>query len=133
MKIIKRVLIGIVVCIVVLGSIFYMGLQSMLQTFSREINKVQINPINMSTIEDGVYEGEYHFNESVGAVVKVTVENQNITRIDMIEHKYGMGQKAEAIRDQVIEAQSLQVDAVSGATGSSVVILKAIENALQGN
>jgi uncharacterized protein with FMN-binding domain len=34
---------------------------------------------------------------------------------------------------KIIEAQSLEVDVVSGATGSSKAILKAVENALSGS
>jgi uncharacterized protein with FMN-binding domain len=41
-----------------------------------------------------------------------------------------MGRPAEAITERVVAAQTTQVDAVSGATGSSRVILKAIENAV---
>jgi len=37
---------------------------------------------------------------------------------------------AELITDMVIDSQSLKVDVVSGATYSSKIILKAIENAL---
>ncbi len=41
-----------------------------------------------------------------------------------------MGQPAEAIIEDVVEDQSLDVDSVSGATYSSRVILKAIEATL---
>lgn len=40
-----------------------------------------------------------------------------------------MVRRAESIPQMVIEAQSLEVNVVSGATYSSKVILKAIENA----
>jgi len=51
----------------------------------------------------------------------------------IIEHFNGRGEKAEAIIPRVIEAQSLDVDVVSGATGSSKAILKAIEDAFAEN
>ena len=41
-----------------------------------------------------------------------------------------MGNKAETIVDDVVDKQTLDVDTVSGATVSSKVILKSIENAL---
>jgi uncharacterized protein with FMN-binding domain len=47
-----------------------------------------------------------------------------------VKHVNGQGKPAEVITEKVIETQSLQVDVVSGATYSSKVILKAIENAL---
>jgi len=48
----------------------------------------------------------------------------------ILEHDNGKGGKAEKIVDDVIKAQSLNVDVVSGATVSSKVILKAGEMAL---
>ena len=48
----------------------------------------------------------------------------------MLEHKNGQGTPAEVIPEKVVETQTLEVDIVSGATYSSKVILKAIENAL---
>jgi uncharacterized protein with FMN-binding domain len=44
--------------------------------------------------------------------------------------KESQGQGAEIIPEKVIEAQSLKVDSVSGATYSSKVILKAIQDAI---
>ncbi len=60
----------------------------------------------------------------------MTVKNHQITEIELVKHKSGRGAPAEIIPSKVVEAQTLQVDAVSGATYSSKVILKAIENAL---
>ncbi len=129
-KRIKRALIIMVVIILSISSVFFIGLQIMLQRFSNEVSNIEINNIDLSIIDDGVYIGEYHVNDSVGAIVQVTVNNNIITDINFIEHKYGKGKKAEAITARVIDSQSLQVDAISGATGSSTIILKAIENAL---
>ncbi len=92
---------------------------------------IRIGEMNLSQVEDGVYKESYFYNEAMGATVVVTVINHQIETIFIQEHKTGMGKKAEQIVDQVIEEQSLQVDAVSGATGSSRIILKAIENALK--
>lgn len=54
-----------------------------------------------------------------------------VSFIKIIEHENGLGGKAEKIVDDVISRQSLEVDALSGATVSSKYIIKAIENALQ--
>jgi uncharacterized protein with FMN-binding domain len=53
-----------------------------------------------------------------------------IKKIEIVRHLNGQGKPAEVIPDRVIEMQSLDVDIISGATYSSKVILKAIENAL---
>lgn len=63
--------------------------------------------------------------------VEVSVTEHKITNIKIIEHENGLGGKAEKIVDNIISRQSLEVDAVSGATVSSKCIIKAIENALQ--
>ena len=42
-----------------------------------------------------------------------------------------IGKKAENIVSRIINRQSLDVDVVSGATISSIAIIKAVENALE--
>ena len=44
----------------------------------------------------------------------------------------GRGKPAEIVADRIIQEQRIDVDAVSGATNSSVVIKKAVENAFKG-
>ncbi|MBM7614202.1 FMN-binding protein [Alkaliphilus hydrothermalis] len=129
-NVVKKVLITAVALIILLGGVFYFGLQAKLKEFSDEISNIAVNDINLSNINDGVYEGEYQVNELVGAIVEVTVKDHKIINVNFLKHKYGMGGKAEVITEKVIEKQSLEVDAISGATGSSVIILKAIEDAL---
>lgn len=88
-----------------------------------------ISDIDITKIKDGKYEGEYR-TTLVSSKVQVYVKNGKIKSIDIIEHKHGRGKKGEEVINRVISAQSLRVDAVSGATISSKVILKALENAL---
>jgi uncharacterized protein with FMN-binding domain len=88
---------------------------------------------DMNGKSDGVYRGQYSVS---GTPVKVTldvaVQSQEITAINIIRHVCSpIGKKAEKITEKVIERQSLDVDVISGATGSSMGILKAVENALQ--
>ena len=97
---------------------------------NQEIYSLEITDFDLTTIQDGEYIGEYFFSNMMGAEVKVVVENNEITSITFIEHRCGLGGKAKAIVDDVITAQSLDVDTISGATGSSIIILKSIEDAL---
>ncbi|HPO02604.1 MAG TPA: FMN-binding protein [Treponemataceae bacterium] len=78
---------------------------------------------------DGVWEGSFD-TDLVKATVLVTTENEKIADIEIVRHDNGMGKKAEAVIDQVIASQSTSVDVVSGATLSSKVILRAVEEAL---
>ncbi|HMM69302.1 FMN-binding protein [Gudongella oleilytica] len=66
----------------------------------------------------------------VSATVEVIIEGGRIEDIRLLDHGNGMEQPAEAIIEDVVEDQSLDVDSVSGATYSSRVILKAIEATL---
>lgn len=67
----------------------------------------------------------------VKSVVLVKVQDHFIKDIKIVKHRNGKGAKAEIITVEVIKKQSLKVDAVTGATASSNVILKAIEDALK--
>jgi len=81
-------------------------------------------------VKDGTYEGSEKIFP-VTASVRVTVSAGRISDIVMLSHSHGPNHGADAILPRVIEAQSLGVDAVSGATYSSKVVRKAVENALR--
>ncbi len=98
--------------------------------YQRKIAEIEITQIDLAQIEDGQYTGEYDAGY-IYAKVSVTVKEGKITGIDILEHRNEHGQPAESIIDSIVEEQSLSVDAVSGATNSSLVIKKACENALQ--
>ena len=72
-------------------------------------------------VADGVYEGE---GIGFGGLTRVSVEvsGQQITAINILK----------AVIDEIIEAQTLDVDTVSGATFSSRGIINAVKNALTG-
>lgn len=65
------------------------------------------------------------------AKVNVSVRDELITNVEIITHNNERGAKAEAITDRILEKQTSKVDSISGATNSSKVIKKAVENALK--
>jgi len=85
---------------------------------------------DLSNIQDGDYIGEYSITP-VHVKVKVSVNNHQITDISILQHDNGLGSTAESIVNDIVEEQSLDIDAVSGATVSSKCILKAVENAIE--
>jgi uncharacterized protein with FMN-binding domain len=89
-----------------------------------------VSDIDFTRIKDGIYHGNYS-TFPVSAEVSVTVKDHKITGIELVKHVNGQGKAAEVITEKVTKAQTLDVDIVSGATYSSKVILKAIENALK--
>lgn len=89
----------------------------------------EIQDIDIESLKPGIYIGEYSV-PPVSATVEVTVENGRIEEIELLDHGNGMGQPAEIIIDDIVDEQSLEVDIISGATYSSRVIVKAVEDAL---
>ncbi|MCF7885058.1 MAG: FMN-binding protein [Candidatus Marinimicrobia bacterium] len=104
---------------------------SLILLFScKEYENIVIHDIPLKEAKNGIYAGEYN-TTLVKAKVKVRVKDKAIEDIEIIKHQCGQGKKAEKIIEHVIQKQSLQVDAISGATYSSKVILKAVEKALR--
>lgn len=99
--------------------------------YSQRIQEIEIQEIDPSRLADGEYTGEYDAGY-IYAKVKVSVEQGEISQIQLLEHRNERGSAAENIIHSIIDSQSVQVDAVSGATNSGKVIRKAVENALVG-
>ena len=97
--------------------------------YKQAVKKTALEGMDISKVPDGIYIGEYDVN-FIYAKVEVTVQNGSIADIVLLEHKNGRGKAAEIITDKIVEQQKTDVDAVSGATNSSIVIKKAVENAL---
>ena len=114
--------------IVLIYTVFY--LKSVVN-YKRAVKETTFSNLDISNVPNGVYIGEYNV-DFVYAKVEVTVQNGVITNIDILEHKNGRGSRAEVVVDRIVEEQKIEVDAVSGATNSSTVIKKAVENALTG-
>ncbi len=88
-----------------------------------------VSNVDVPAVRDGTYEGE-QLTKLVTATVEVVVAKGSIVSIKVLKHRHGPFHGAASIADRVVAAQSLEVDCVSGATTSSKVMLKAIENAL---
>ena len=88
-------------------------------------------PIPHANLKDGIYYGTAA-NGPVKVKAKVTINDQKIAAIDLIEHRTWKGGAAEGIiPNRIIDEQTTRVDAVSGATMSSVAIMNAVEDAVQ--
>ena len=127
----KRILLFTVILLFLVGLIFTAAYLKSVADYKKSVRETTFSNINISDVSDGVYVGEYDV-DFVYAKVEVTVQNGAITNIDILEHKNGRGKSAEIVVDRIMEEQKIDVDAVSGATNSSVVIKKAVENALTG-
>lgn len=97
-----------------------------------EIDTAKGSKIDFSRISDGVFTGHYRSGPN-RAEVEVTVKAGRISNIKVIRNVASwIGKPAsELIPMRILEAQSTDVDAVTGATRSSVVIMNAVNAALQ--
>ena len=97
--------------------------------YKAKVDALTFDEIDLTKVVDGVYEGQCDTGV-VRARVQVTVRDHRMESIELLEHENGRGTPAEAILDQMVQEQTTAGDAVSGATCSSKVIRKAVENAI---
>ena len=97
--------------------------------YKAKVNALTFDEIDLSQAPDGVYEGQCDTGV-VRARVQVTVRDHRLESIELLEHENGKGTPAEVILERMLQHQTTAVDTVSGATCSSKVLRKAVENAL---
>lgn len=91
-----------------------------------------MEPVDLSRVADGVYSGR------AGAFIcsvelNVTVKDRRIAGIEIVREVNGGGKyRAEGLPARIVEAQTPDVDAVSGATLTSRTIMVAVYEALRG-
>jgi uncharacterized protein with FMN-binding domain len=124
-------ILGILAVLIVVIFIF---VGNLLNKVTEEMDSLTINSKafeeKLHTVDDGTYVGEYYVKGLLGAKIEITIANNKISNIVILDHKNGKGKKAEVIIDDIKNAQSLNVDMITGATYSSKFILKATENSL---
>ncbi|MDF2571475.1 MAG: hypothetical protein K0R55_3079 [Sporomusa sp.] len=107
-----------------------------------ELQNLTIAAVDFKKLHDGIYTGVYRGTKDSlrNTAVEVTVVSGTVTDINVTEGALANDKQATEIRngltinnlfDKVIKSQSLQVDAISGATLTSKAHLKAVENALE--
>ena len=120
--------VGLLLCLIV-HVIF--GITSLNQ-YQNAIGAIALQEIDLAQVGDGTYIGECDAGY-VYAKVEVVVRGGRMETISLLEHRTERGKPAEEIVHTMLAHQQLQVDAVSGATNSSKVIMQAAQNAVQGN
>lgn len=117
----------ILLCIVFVGVV---GFKTWSEKLVKEAMELEDVAIDLSKVEDGTYEGHSELGPVI-VDVKVTVKKGKITEIEIVNHQNGLGQPADVIVDEMVDKNTYDVDAVSGATVSSEIIMNAVNNALQ--
>lgn len=125
----KKIVSCIVVIFLLIGLLCLALYLKSVSDYKQAVNNIVFEEIDITKTPDGTYVGECNVN-FIYAKVEVTVQNGEIKNIDILEHKNERGEAAETVIDKIVDEQKIDVDAVSGATNSSTVLKKAVENAL---
>ncbi len=108
----------------------------------REIAEMQIGQVDFSRLNDGTYTGSFtgtkgHMRD---VTLTVTIANGVVTDVSIPNEalddegnplELGEGVTSVEYLNRAVNAQSLGIDAISGATLTSKTLLKALENALE--
>ena len=117
------IILGVLVALMIAFIVFILGGKD------ASLN-AKIGDVNLAVVNDGVYTGSYaalRFSNTV----EVTVKDHTITDIKVVSPPVIVKPDTmDTLAQEVLDAQNLQVDAVSGATATSKAFLKAVENAL---
>ena len=127
----KKIISFIILLLLLIGLICGAVYLKKVADYKRAVGETTFGEIDIADVSDGIYIGEYDVN-FIYAKVEVTVEDGEIVSINIMEHRHERGKAAETVIEKIIEEQKIDVDAISGATNSSTVIKKAVENALKG-
>lgn len=108
----------------------------------QQLKALIIEDVDFTRLRNGTYVGEYAGTNgnSRNATVEVTISGGKITKITILKGALDSdgnsvaltgGMTIDGLFQKVLESESLQVDAISGATITSKAHLKALENALK--
>jgi len=113
-------------CLFLLGACFFCAFISC--QLARPIGA----PIESVRINDGIYTGKSRSGPN-SATVRVTLKDGKIQGVEVLQHFASWKGRIveETIPRKIVSEQSTRVDAVSGATNSSVVLMNAVQDAIQ--
>jgi uncharacterized protein with FMN-binding domain len=118
----------ILLIVIVLFIMFQINVGKIKKIVSADMENIK--EVDLSNVDDGIYKGSYkaHLME---VELNVEVKDHKIVKIEITKQESGPGYEGRAVIDRIIDAQSIiEVDAKTGATGSSSAILLAVQNAL---
>lgn len=123
------IIVGVIVLLAVGGAVFFkVRLNKMVEEISTEFNNMP--EIDISAVPDGVYSAKWgRFVNN--ADLEVVVAGGKIEKINMKKMDAGKGYEGLETIDRIIQNQKVKVDAVTGATSSSRVIMITTAKALE--
>jgi uncharacterized protein with FMN-binding domain len=91
--------------------------------------------LKMVTLRDGVYEGKHMKGPFLGARSIVTVEEGQLKKVEVptcviFFTKFWCKKRVKTIPEEMIQKQSVKVDALSCATYSSLSLMQSVQSAV---
>ena len=126
MKLIFKILLSVILIFILVSvsGIFYLA---------RGLNEgkdIRINGIDVSNLNDGIYNGKYKAGRWTNEL-NITVKDHKIIKIDIKDDvTFPNSDVSYELFSEVIGKQNTTVDVISGATVTSKAYLKSIEDAL---
>jgi uncharacterized protein with FMN-binding domain len=120
--------VGVAVILVAIASVFSARFGAAQSHFGSVIARTPVKGAPFASLSDGTRIGTFSEGD-VTATVELTVSAGSISVLRLMAGKNVDGSLASRIFDEVRSAESTAVDAVSGATASCNVLLRAIEAA----
>jgi uncharacterized protein with FMN-binding domain len=120
-----------IVGLIFLGLVFIIGGMT-LWTFNyhKKLKAVALKEVDLSKVKDGTYQGRWDIKMWT-TPVEVMVANHKITSIKITRDQPSMSNSVNELINRIIQKQSLNVDAIAGATITTKAILKSTELALE--
>ena len=122
-------------CILIIIAVFVVAASSSGYVSAQEeqsgVTAEPLEKVDLTDVPDGTYRGEFNLKDEVIYDVYVTIEAEQISRIEVDSEDLAFLKKPAELITRVIQAQSVEVDAVTGASASSMILLRAIKDALQ--
>ncbi len=119
-----------IICVIIAGVIILGTVaEKIIEHRLVKLSQSKIAAIDLNAIRDGEYVGSFKIFP-ISVRTKTVISNHRIDSIRILEHRSGQGKPAEAIVNDILRLQRIDVDVISGASYSSRAIQKAVEKSL---
>jgi uncharacterized protein with FMN-binding domain len=126
MSIRKRVLRGLVIVLTVFALFIVMIVAFYGPALNQAAAAITFQSPVISYRYPGTYEGSAKCLHVV-ARVRVTITSTGVSKVELLERPFG---DMDVLVDRIVKAGGVPVDVVTGATASSKVVMKAVDDAL---
>lgn len=120
-----------VIGLIFLGLIVFMGGMTLWAfNYHKKLKAAPLKEVDLSKVKDGTYNGSWDIKMWT-APVEVVVLDHKIKSIKITREQYKMPESENELLNRIIQKQSINVDAIAGATITTKAILKSTEIALE--